>query len=91
MPLLLLADTGAVPSWLGVLGGGLFAVWFGYHVVTRTIPTLVESFCEEMQAERVFHSAEMKLEREFHAVTLDRLFAEIKGGACRHPSGEGKS
>ena len=70
---------GVVGGMVGAAGGVGFAIWYGYHVTTHTIPALVKDFREERLADR----EERKEEREEFKQALTQVTDAVRNLPCQ--------
>lgn len=73
------ADSGLVGGLVGAAGGVGFAIWYGYHVTTKTIPSIVKDFREERALDR----DERKAERDTFTDAVNRMNAAVASLPCR--------
>lgn len=81
------SDNGLLGGLLGAAGGVGFAIWYGYHVTTKTIPAIVNDFRSERETDRLerarllqaFHD-EIQLERERDQRRADNSMELAKSG-----------
>lgn len=73
------SDSGLMGGLVGAAGGIGFAIWYGYHVTTKTIPSIVQDF----RAERALDREERNAERATFTNAIDRLNLTVSSLPCR--------
>lgn len=73
------SDSGLLGGLIGAAGGVGFAIWYGYHVTTKTIPSIVKDFREERLLDREEHKAD----RDTFATAIERLNTAVSALPCR--------
>lgn len=65
-------------SLLGSAPGAVFAIWYGWHTTTRTIPQLVADFRAELGTQRAFQQSQVDLYWKEHREENTLRRQEIK-------------
>lgn len=74
-------DNGLLGGLLGAAGGVGFAIWYGYHVTTKTIPNIVGDFREERKLDR----EERRIEREEFSEALGKITDAVTKAVAGKP------
>lgn len=73
------SDSGLFGGLIGAAGGIGFVMWYGYHMTTSVIPSIVSDFREERKLDREEREAERK---EFSGA-IGRLSDAVNSLPCR--------
>ncbi len=76
-------SSGLVGGMLGAAGGIGFAMWYGYYVTTKTLPSIVSDFRQE----RILDREESKATRKEFTDAIDKLSTAVGSLPCRDGSG----
>lgn len=74
-----LTPSGLIGGMVGAAGGIGFAVWYGWHVTTKTIPSLVKDFKDE----RIIDRAERRSERDEFKSALRSVVEAVQAVPCQ--------
>jgi hypothetical protein len=79
-------DSGLIGGLIGAVGSVGFAIWYGWHVTTKTIPSIVNDFREERKYDRTERETDRKdreAERHEFTAALSGLTAAVKSIPCQ--------
>ena len=84
------SNSGLIGGMIGAVGSVGFAVWYGWHVTTKTIPAIVSDFRQERlldRQDRIDDRLAQAAESRAYRDSIERLADAVVSLPCRSEGG----